>query len=265
MNYLFWNTYKKQKINHIIVEIILKNKCDIIGLAEYEDDIKELINELAKKGIYMYEVPRIGSRLTILTKFIPGKVTHLQETSYYTLKLVPHEKMGNHIIAFVHLSSKRGKPNPLDHTVQISNLRMAIEEEEETCKNTNTIIMGDFNIDPFEQGMISAIGCHSLSARDVVKKKSRKIEGIEYKMFYNPMWNLYGDYNYPPGTYYYRQSIQENYFWHMFDQVIIRPELIEKFDFSKLEILTEINTTKLISRNKIPRISDHLPIIFTIN
>src|SRR5690348_10236549 len=126
MNYLFWNANQKQGVNNIIFNIILKHNCDIIGLAEYNDDIKKLISSLAKEEIYMYEVPIIGCRrLHILTKFIPEKIKPLPESDHYTLKLIPHETLGSHIIAFVHLSSKLGKPNDLDHTIEMYNLRKA--------------------------------------------------------------------------------------------------------------------------------------------
>jgi hypothetical protein len=53
----------------------------------------------------------------------------------------------------------------------------------------------------------------------------------------------------------------------MFDQVLIRPDLLDYFDIQDLRILTSDGDTNFLSRNGIPRkeISDHLPLIFKLN
>jgi len=55
--------------------------------------------------------------------------------------------------------------------------------------------------------------------------------------------------------------------WYMFDQVLIRPDLLDYFDIQDLRILTSDGDTNFLSRNGIPRkeISDHLPLIFKLN
>ena len=65
-----------------------------------------------------------------------------------------------------------------------------------------------------------------------------------YPYFYNPMWNLYGDEprSSAPATYYYRGSDPHELYWHMLDQVLIRPSLLNRFDFSNLEIVTQCET-----------------------
>ena len=87
-----------------------------------------------------------------------------------------------------------------------------------------------------------------------------------FKMFYNPMWNLLGDFSFPPGTYYYSGNEVENSFWNVYDQVMIRPCLRGQFVDDELKILCETKKRKLIDANNQPdkSISDHLPIIFEI-
>lgn len=266
MKYLFWNTNRKENINGILAKLINEYKCDIIGLAEYKDNLDDLLRLLSNIGLNLYHVPQIGcQRIQILTRFPPEKINHFRESDYYTIKGMPHETLGYHFVAFVHFPSKLNKPNPIDLTTELLYLRMDLEKVELDYKNRNSLIVGDFNVNPFEEAMISAIACHSLPSRDVVKKSKRVILGREYFMFYNPMWNMFGDISSPPGTYYYNASIQNNYYWNIFDQVIIRPEIIENFDLSDLKIITEFDNIKLLNRNNIPIISDHLPIFFTIN
>ena len=86
------------------------------------------------------------------------------------------------------------------------------------------------------------------------------------KMFYNPMWNLLGDFNYPPGTYYYKGNKEKNEFWNIFDQVIVRPRLRSNFVDKELKIITKTQTVSLVTQNQHPNkeISDHLPIVFQL-
>ena len=48
-----------------------------------------------------------------------------------------------------------------------------------------------------------------------------------------------------PATYYYRGSDPHELYWHMLDQVLIRPSLLSKFDLSSLEIVTAVRDTEL--------------------
>lgn len=57
--------------------------------------------------------------------------------------------------------------------------------------------------------------------------------------------------------------------WNMFDQVLIRPELLPYFRTKELEILTgDGETSFLTARSGVPGAqngSDHLPIVFKLN
>ena len=80
------------------------------------------------------------------------------------------------------------------------------------------------------------------------------------------MWSLYGDiYNEPVGSYHYPQSQHISYEWNLFDQVLLRPELIDFFDTKSLEIIINDGIETLVNHNGIPNVSDHLPIFFKLN
>lgn len=75
-----------------------------------------------------------------------------------------------------------------------------------------------------------------------------------------------GDFNYPPGTYYYKGNKEKNEFWNIFDQVIVRPRLRSNFVDKELKIITKTQTVSLVTQNQHPNkeISDHLPIVFQL-
>jgi len=83
------------------------------------------------------------------------------------------------------------------------------------------------------------------------------------------MWSYFGDISSgPAGTYYYDTGTQVNFFWNMFDQVLIRPDLLDAFQNEEIKILTEVRGNSLLANSGRPDISfgsDHLPILFRLN
>ena len=83
------------------------------------------------------------------------------------------------------------------------------------------------------------------------------------------MWGYLGDISDgPPGTYYYDSGMQVNLYWNMFDQVLIRPELLDVFEVEGLRILTDAGGKSLLAGSGKPDVSigsDHLPILFKLN
>ena len=133
----------------------------------------------------------------------------------------------------------------------------------------NTIVVGDFNMNPFDDGLASFYGFHSVMDKVVARKESRIVHGEERSFFYNPMWSLMGDGSQgPSGTYYYNSGGSKNFYWNMLDQVILRPDLIPFFPDNELRIISETYSCSLLRDSGVPdarMASDHLPLLFKID
>ncbi|MEI2633011.1 MULTISPECIES: endonuclease/exonuclease/phosphatase family protein [Bacillus] len=265
MNCFFWNTEKKE-VNKILIEAINHYNLDVISLAEYDDKYREnLIREMINQEIEFYHVPQIGcKRIHIFTKYKPTKIIHLAETSYYTIKKIPHRKLGYLIFVFLHFPSKMHL-NEFDFYNESIQFRMEIEKVENENNSTSTVLVGDFNMNPFEEGMMAGPALHAYPTRIEASKESRIIKGRKYNMFYNPMWNNFGDETSPQGTYYYSGSHHYQIYWNIFDQVLVRPSLVPYVSPNNVKILTKINNTQLVNLRGIPSISDHLPLLYKIS
>lgn len=261
MRILFWNTHNNTEINPILNELIIENKISIVVLAEYNADILQLISNLANNGIEMKQYITLGeSRIKIIgdiTDVIPGI-----QNKYYSLQIIRKK----YILCCIHLPSQIYTKNEEARRIIIKRIITDIEKAEDDNSTENTIIVGDLNINPFDHGCIDAELFHSLPYYEVAKKKSRIVADESFKMFYNPMWNILGDFCEPYGTYYYNGSNGDNIFWHTYDQVMIRPVLRESFIDDSLKIITETHYFGLLNINGHPdkKISDHLPLIFEI-
>jgi endonuclease/exonuclease/phosphatase family metal-dependent hydrolase len=170
------------------------------------------------------------------------------------------------ILVAAHLSSRLYKNLESQNTMCIE-FANDVRGVEERCGIDRTVVIGDMNTNPFDSGMVAAFGLHGMMSQEQTKKRIRKVGGREYPLFYNPMWSFMGDLSKgPPGTYHYERSEQVNYGWNMFDQVLVRPSMIPRFDFECLEIVTSVGEESLLTKRGIPdkSRSDHLPIVFGI-
>lgn len=260
MRFLFWNTNGKHDINGILCGAIIERKANIVILAEYKDVIEDLLYNLSLNGIIMKMYPAIGcERITILGTV--SNVRQSRQSRYYSMQIIDDK----FLLCGVHLPSQL-QTDENTQLVAFQSVVHDIELAEQESGLISSIVVGDFNRNPYEEGCLGAMYFHGIPVANDAKKLSRTVLGNAYKMFYNPMWNLLGDFNYPPGTYYYTGNKEKNEFWNMFDQVIIRPQLRERFVEEELRIVIKVKDQSLLNKNRHPNksISDHLPIAFEL-
>lgn len=267
MNLLFWNTYNNKQIDSCLVEIITEKHCDIVVLAEYDNDISELCRELNKKTQEPFTViPNMGGcdRIKGIIRRKYHASSNIEQPRYQIISISSAAyKM---IIGMIHNISKLWTDDRLQEET-LRRFHHDIIDVENSLKTKNSIIIGDINANPFEEACISADTLCSVPYKEEVRKPLRVVQGNEYQKFYNPMWKFLGRENAPYATYYYNNSGQlNNYYWNIFDQVIIRPQLIGAFNDSSLEILTGTKTYELLEDGKPnkEKYSDHLPIFCCI-
>jgi len=122
-------------------------------------------------------------------------------------------------------------------------------------------------MNPFDVGVVGAHALNAVMTRELARKEKRTVASQPYRLFYNPMWGHFGDRTPgPPGTYFYAASTPGNYYWNVFDQVLLRPQLMD--DLVELRILDTDGCTSLVTPKGYPRsaeTSDHLPVLFRLN
>ena len=270
MNILFWNINKKN-LKESIYNISVTHNIDVIILAESTFKSSELVLELNKETSNFFPQNSLSQceKIQIITKFHYDFATPICESSRYTIRKINLPEKIEILLTAIHFVDKS------NHSIE-SQGEMAgeiikeIDKIETELNIHSNIIVGDFNMNPFESGIIKCNGFHATMSSEVAKTKSRTVQGKEYKYFYNPMWSLYGDLiDNPVGTYYYKNAELVNYQWNIFDQVLVRPNLVDRFKKNSLKILTNDGGNTLVNQKNIPKggdsSSDHLPIIFTIN
>lgn len=266
INFLYWNVNNKNLACYIS-EVCLENKADVLILAEHKSvDLDYLTRKLNEKE-FMFEIENIipNSRILLLHKRgIQIKV--VKESRYYSAFKLKHDEEQILIFA-LHLPSKYAQETS-DLNMYTSQIIREFEQIEEERKISRSLVVGDFNMSPFDEGMISALGFNAVMSTEIARKKSRKVLNQERKFYYNPMWHMMGNDDHDcKGTFYYSSSTK-SFYWYTYDQVILRPQLIDNFSMDNLRIINKINDKSLITKSNVPNkkeISDHLPIKFKIN
>jgi hypothetical protein len=268
LNFLFWNLNSKNLINEI-GNIADFWDVDILILAEGGgiSDSALLLKLNEKETLYSANHPASHcEKIKIFTRFSYNLIPPHKEDVRYTMRRLALPQVEPISIVAWHLPDK-GNHGPESQN-ELATLYAHKIKDFEVEYGDKTLVIGDFNMNPFDIGMIKANGFHAMMSRTIAEDKERTIGGEPYKFFYNPMWSLLGDVkNAVSGSYHYNNSELVNYRWNIFDQVLIRPSLIANFVKESITILDSDGTKSLITEKGYPNkkhYSDHLPLFFTL-
>jgi exonuclease III len=269
LNFLFWNLNKKNLIEEVS-NIVSKHDIDVLILAEIGINQNELLLELQKGDAFFSMNHPISqcTKIQIFTRFDYKFIVPIEEgrDNRYTIRRLQLPTFEAINIVGVHLPDK-GNHNSESQSENVTIFSKKLNDFEEKESNDKTIVIGDFNMNPFEKSMVKANGFNAVMSSKIANEKSRIVQGETYKFFYNPMWSLYGDIkNNVAGSYHYKNAELVNYQWNIFDQVLIRPSLIPNFVKDSVRFLDNDGAKSLLTKKGYPnkKYSDHLPLIFTL-
>jgi hypothetical protein len=273
--FLLWNTGRKN-LDSLVQNLVREHKIDVLLLVEYfpsqinsglstlligEGLVRRNTSERfgvfsrASYGMSSVAVAGLGDRVE-LWDWIPEPTTAPTKAARFAL---------------VHGLDRR---NNDDGTRRVFFRRIADTiREHEAKSHRRSMIVGDFNAHPFESAILSSDGLHAIGVRHVGSATHRLIRWAnqEEDFFYNPMWRKYGhvtSMDAGMATHYWQSNQAGELFWHMLDQVVIRPEETGSFPEDHLKIAASVGTATLLAPDGAPDVtvgSDHLPIVFHWN
>ncbi len=261
MKILFWNTNRNSDINQYIVYLVQEYNIDVLLLAEYRANKNELCKLFNENYKFLVECNTYGcGRIDSWSSYTDIEAG--RQDDYYSIQIIKNR----FILCSIHLPTDLHGDYSDERLAKIQEIMYDIKETECEIKSKETVIIGDFNEMPYGRGCLNANGFHGLPVLSVHDSPTRIVNGIEYRKFYNPMWNLMGDFSYPPGTYYLNQSKIYSPMWYMLDQVIVSKDILPLFIKESLEIITSCSYVDFMDSKGRPnkKISDHFPIICEI-
>jgi hypothetical protein len=271
--FLFWNLggknaplEDKAMFARIVSALAHEHSVDILMLAENvipPTTLLETLNPLGEIN-YFYTPSYAPTWVDIYFRYLPEFIKPLADIGRLSIRKVALPARAEFLLCTVHLHSQYAL-EPLDQTAEAIHVNETIREAEENVGHARTIVVGDFNMNPFHEGILSASAFNAVMSADIAQRGTRTHLEREHPFFYNPMWGQLGDSkSRPPGSFFYHPPGQLSIYWHMLDQVLLRPDMIAGFDSSSLRILDSSTEMKLVAKGR-PCVSDHLPLFFRLN
>lgn len=274
---LFWNLYGRQESNRerraaavcdSLTRLVQSHSIDVLLFAECLIAETQLQAAFDASGSGEYRCPTSRSRkVKLWSRLAPDRVIdrHCEMFgSELTIREVLFPGCDPILLAGVHLADRITLGTESGRALSAYAIAEAIRRTEADRGHSRTILIGDLNMNPYEAGVVGSHAFHGVMTKALADRMSDLAARKPYSCFYNPMWALFGDQSAgPPGTHYFDNSKEPtNHFWQLYDQLLIRPDLVARF--VRVEILTGDGVNSFLTREGRParhRLSDHLPIL----
>ena len=260
---LFWNIKKKEKLCDTAIEMLVEHNADILVFAELPYIQYKLRGVLPSQYEIFDGFPDSKVRFIInKTRILIEPIRDRMKGRVALVQCVVDGINRLNIVACQLYDCQ--STNAEGRYEACRDLVSYIQELESVTKNNRTLVIGDFNMNPFELGMSGVTHLNAVMCPEVAKNRSCEYEKKEYHYFFNPMWYFYGHPEHCNGTYFYVGKKKEvtRYYWHILDQVLLRPSLLSSFSIENIRIITQINKHRLLTakRRISSKYSDHLPL-----
>ena len=160
---------------------------DIVSLAEAENlDITAILNHLKLSGNEWNDIQISPQNdIRVLAKKNIRIIPYKEESHYSIYKIKKYDKV-DCLLVVVHLLSKKTKSNEAQYNRANDIARELNKYEQEIFEKSEkrTIIVGDFNMQPYEAGICSSYGFNATMSANHAAKKTRKINGKTTYLYY---------------------------------------------------------------------------------
>lgn len=270
ISFIYWNV-KRHPLQAQVSRLALEHHANVVMLAECAIPPPLMLETFRAMNLptFTYPYSPLGYtgdiRIFAHGDFIVKQV-YDDPNNHVTIRrlIIPH--IPDILLVVVHSQSKR-EWKDADQAQIVGRLSRKIREKENEASHQRTILVGDLNMNPFEDGIVGSEGLHAVMTKQIAANGTRLVDAESRPFFFNPMWRFFGDRpDGPPGTFYLPPSGKPiAFFWNMYDQVMLRPSLMH--NLRDVRILDSVGGESLLDRDGRPDseiASDHLPLLFTL-
>lgn len=258
---IFWNVNNKD-LTSAVCSLANMTIADVVVLNENKVSSDKTLRELQNNVSVDFYIPDATSEKRFHCfcrnrKLDMSEVHSGLRTSVRKYKIGPHKAL----LALVHGVDIRNYDTETRQSFaqSLASEMCFVKEQQKTSK---LVLLGDFNMNPYDRGMNLATGLNAMMTRSCVTPGFRQHLNKKYDFYYNPMWSLFGDETEGPAGTVHDTSNQGAYGWSMLDQVVIHHSIVPLFH--NVSILTETEVQSLMDVNGRPdtkNASDHFPIL----
>ena len=182
LNFLFWNCQRKD-VSAMIAALTRRRQIDVVILAECRsaEEVLFALNAEPETGSEFRYFPTT-SRVSILASFGDEYAPRLMDEPKFTIRHLQLPARDPLILVAAHLPSKRERQDA-DQDQESVLFSQDIQVAEESAGHTNTVLVGDLNMNPFQNGVVSAAGLHGAMTRRLARRNSRVVNRRRYPLF----------------------------------------------------------------------------------
>lgn len=268
LTFLFWNL--KNSRPDLLAGLAQGHLVDVLMLAECPTKPASVLETLNHKTADFFFVPTECPKIAIYTRFSDQYLLPQSKGDDFTICRLALPGRPELLLCVVHFPSKL-RQTPFDQTMFAVNFSDVLTRAEEAVGHTRTILVGDLNMNPYDDGVVSTRCLHGVMTREIARRSARKVKFEGNLYFYNPMWSHFGEKaEGHAGTYYYPGPKTRADFWNVYDQVLLRADLLPHFRDEDLRILHRDAgaNVSFLTQAGFPdkeSVSDHLPILFRLH
>ena len=218
LTFLFWNMggeaapsasrqvlHRRQTLADISANLVRHHAVDVLILAECPLTPLELLWSLNARNPRPFQPPDPGSlchRLLLYTRFPIRQLQRECESAVYTSRRIRLPRRPELTLFAAHLAGKRHRSGA-SQSLSLVSFSRVIRDLESKVRHRRTVLVGDLNVNPFEDGIVGAEGLNAAMTREIARRGQRTIDAVQHPFFYNPMWCHFGDAThgrYPPSS-----------------------------------------------------------------
>jgi hypothetical protein len=189
---LLWNVQNKP-LDGLVVRLAQQHRLDVVVLIERPESDSTLLQALQVVGPYA----RVDSheRFGVYTRFRAGSFVRLtppvanDRVDFWRLRPPASNEV---LLVAVHGLDRKNYPNEDRRALFFERVAENVRWAEADVGHKRTVLLGDFNANPFEPSIGGVRGLHAIRMRQINGLSYRTVMGRDYSFFYNPMWTCYG-------------------------------------------------------------------------
>jgi endonuclease/exonuclease/phosphatase family metal-dependent hydrolase len=259
---LFWNVHKHdlcEEVSLLAKDLLI----DTVVLLEHGGDPRSYLLWLQQRADPHFAIPNhISSRFLVLSRIPFPDFEEVLPSSRFSIRRFRHQNEYALLALFHGL-------DPINYNIDnrsrlARELSRDLREAMKLHQTNKALIVGDFNLNPYDSVMNDVTGLNAMMTKSCVTKGARKFDGRAYDYFYNPMWSLLGDLSPGASGSIYYKGYQGNYGWNMFDQVLLHHSLA--CSLLDIRIIDRQHGISLANKRGHPntKLSDHFPLFVAI-
>lgn len=178
-SFLFWNL-NKNPLQAITANIAWQRQVDVIMLVECSISSHVLLKALNQSDPAAYHyAPSIGcEKVEVFSRFSYDFIRPILETERLTIRHLNLPGAVDILLAITHFPSKLywSDSSQLSECIELSTL---IKTAEAQIGHARTILVGDLNMNPFDDGVVNANGLHGVMSKAIAEERTRIVQSKE--------------------------------------------------------------------------------------